>query len=121
MCVVGSDVPVALVAGLVGGAVLSVAAVMRLFHSLRDSGTLNYSNAIGSVGTVYVAVPGAESGPGQVQIMIQGRMKIIPAYTKCDERIVSQSKVKIIGQVDEHSLYVEPLGAADETGETAEA
>ena len=113
----------AAVIGVIVGLVLmlSVALVMRLFYSLGDSGTLNYSNAIGSVGTVYLAVPSAESGPGQIQIMIQGRMKIIPAYTKCEERIVSQSKVKVIGQVDANSLYVEPLGAADETGETSEA
>ncbi len=62
----GSALPVAIAAGVgVGGVLmLSGAYLMKMLYSLRESGTIDFENAIGQVGTVYLPVPANESGPG---------------------------------------------------------
>ena len=112
----GLSMPVATVLGAVVGGILmfSVAYLMRLFYSLQESGTILYENAIGQVGTVYLPVPPNQSAPGKVRVMIQGRLKVIPAYTKLGERIPSQRKVKILELLDARTVLVEPLGSETE-------
>jgi len=112
----GLSIPVATLLGAVVGGILmvSVAYLMRLFYSLRESGTIDYENAIGQVGTVYLPVPPNQSAPGRIRVMIQGRLKVIPAYTKLGERIPSQRKVKILELLDARTVLVEPLGSETE-------
>ena len=40
--------------------------LMSYLHSLREEGTLNYKNCIGEVGTVYLPIPPARKGMGQI-------------------------------------------------------
>lgn len=100
------------VIGTVAGGILmlSVAYIMRVLYSLRESGTLDFKNAIGEVGTVYIPVPPNQSGAGQIRVMIQGRLKVIPAYTEAGEKIPSGKKVKVLALVDAGTVLVEPLG-----------
>jgi len=83
--------------------------LMRAMFSLRSSGTLDYKNAVGQVGTVYVTIPGRQSGSGQVEVLIQGRLQMISAMTKHFHDLSPQSKVQITGLVDRGTLEVEPL------------
>ena len=39
--------------------------LMSYLHSLRQEGTLNYSNAVGNVGNVYLPIPPKERGWGK--------------------------------------------------------
>lgn len=112
----GASFLVATGAGLVVGAALmfAVASFMRFIYSLRESGTINYANAIGQVGTVYLPIPPLESGPGQVQVLVQGRMKIVAAYAKAPETIPSASKVRVLALVDTGTVLVEPLGPVEQ-------
>ena len=109
----GSALPIATATGVgVGGILmLSVAYMMKILYSLKESGTIDFENAIDQVGTVYLSVPPNESGPGKVQVMVQGRLKIVTAYTKSGEKILSQKKVKVTELLDPRTLLVEPLGA----------
>jgi len=85
--------------------------LMRGLYSLRDSGTLDYRNALGKVGTVYVPIPPGQSGAGQIQIVLQGSLRTIAAYTRGGQRIASQTRVKVVELADAQTLLVEPVGA----------
>jgi hypothetical protein len=113
----GMSVPAATIVGTLVGAVLmlSVALFMKLIYSLRESGTLDYTNAIGQVGTVYVAIPPDQQGPGKVRVLVQGRVTIIAAFTKSDKKIPTQQKVNVVGLIDERTLLVEPLSPGEST------
>lgn len=114
----GMSVPAATTVGTLVGVVLmlSVALFMKLVYSLRESGTLDYNNAIGQVGTVYMAIPPNRQGPGQVRVLVQGRVTIIAAFTRSDKKIPTQQKVNVVGLIDERTLLVEPLGPGESTG-----
>ena len=88
---------------------LIILAIMRLFHGLRQDGTLNYRNAIGEIGSVYLPIPAGGKTPGQIEVMVQGRLVVVEAFCKGDEKLGNHSKVKVIDTIGETSLLVEPL------------
>lgn len=110
----GFGLPVAIaVALLTGGALMAVVvAMLRGFASLRYSGTLDYQNAIGHVGNVYVAVPGAMGGPGQIEVTVQGRTTMVQAFTRAAEKLPPRARVRVVEVLDPHTVVVEPLTAA---------
>jgi len=93
---------------------LLIASVMRLLYSLGESGTIDLNNAVGETGTVYITVPARRSGPGQVRVMVQGRLKIFSALTTAGAPIPAERRVLVTGLVDSGTLLVEPV---DPTGE----
>jgi hypothetical protein len=109
----GFGLGVAIVVALAtGGALMAaVVAMMRGFASLRHSGTLDYANAIGNVGSVYQAVPGAMAGPGQIEVMVQGRTAFVQAFTRSPERLAPRARVRVTEALDQQTVIVEPLGA----------
>lgn len=103
-----------------GGALMAaVVAMMRGFASLRHSGTLDYANAIGNVGSVYVAVPGAMAGPGQIEVLVQGRTAFVQAFTRSPERLLPRARVRVIETLDQQTVVVEPLVAPTASSTTA--
>jgi len=114
-----------LVATLVGAVILAgFILLMRWLHSLRAEGTMDYSNAIGQVGSVYVPIPPRRSGLGQVEILVQGRMSTVRALNDGDERLENRVAVRALELIDERTLLVEPLakkpsGDADEASPPA--
>jgi hypothetical protein len=105
----GAAIVVALATG--GALMAAVVAMMRGFASLRHSGTLDYANAIGNVGSVYQAVPGAMAGPGQIEVMVQGRTAFVQAFTRSPERLAPRARVRVTEALDQQTVIVEPLGA----------
>lgn len=83
--------------------------LMRSLYGLRHSGTLDYNNAIGVTGTVYLPVPANQAGAGKIEVMIQGRLTVVNAYTNSDKKLENRSRVKVIEQIDPHTLLVEPV------------
>jgi len=55
------------------------------------------------------AIP-APKGSGQIQILVQGRMRVVSAFTKAGRDLVGGSKVRVVGLIDQNTLLVEPLG-----------
>lgn len=110
----GFGLPVAIAIALVtgGGLMAVVVAMLRGFASLRYSGTLDYKNAIGNVGNVYVAVPGAMGGPGQIEVTVQGRTTMVQAFTRAPDRLPPRARVRVVEVLDPQTLIVEPLSAA---------
>ena len=99
-----------LAACIVGAAFLvGIYLLMRALFSMRASGTLDYANAIGQNGTVYVTVPAGRGGSGQIEVMIQGRLQTIACMTSHPEPLAPQTKVRVTGQIDQGTLEVQPL------------
>ena len=84
--------------------------LMRTVYSLWASGTVDYKNAVGHVGDVYVSIPAKETGSGQIQILVQGRMRVVSAFTKAGRDLAGGSKIRVVGLIDQNTLLVEPLG-----------
>jgi hypothetical protein len=107
----GLSVPAAILcAGSVGGAFLfGIYFLMRALYSMRSSGTLDYKNAIGQTATVYVTVPAAMSGSGQVEVMVQGRLAVVSAMTRQSAAIAPGTKVSVAGLIDRGTLEIQNL------------
>jgi membrane protein implicated in regulation of membrane protease activity len=89
---------------------LTTAFLIRNLLRLQSSGgNIDYNNAIGVVGTVYVTIPAAEGGGGQVEINIQGRLMTVGACTRAASALRPSTKVKVVGLVGGSTLLVEPL------------
>ncbi len=104
------------VAGACGAGVAAGTGIMAMVYGLlrgltglRSSGTLDYRNAIGQVGTVYVTVP--KAGSGQVEVLVQGRLQVVHAVTHGGGDLKTGSKVRVTGQLDAQTVVVEPLAA----------
>ena len=90
--------------------------LMRFLYSLQHSGTLDYQNAVGEIGTVYLPIPAAMGGNGKVQVTVQGRLRVVTALTRSQARLENQARVRIVDVLDENSLVVEPLSATQPEG-----
>ena len=66
-------------------------------------------NAIGSTGTIYITTPANFTGPGQIEVLIQGRLQMISCMTRHAFPLAPQTKVKVTALVDQGTLEVEPL------------
>mgnify|MGYP002631114890 CR=1 FL=1 len=98
------------VAGAVGMVfLLGIYLLMRALHSLDDQGNLDYKNAIGQVGTVYVTVPPARATGGQIEVLVQGRLHTISCLTTHSTALTPGSKIKVTGLIDQETLEVQPL------------
>ncbi|MDG0964608.1 MAG: hypothetical protein P8P49_03015 [Opitutales bacterium] len=98
------------VATLSGSAFLGVVIyLMSYLHSLRQEGTLNYSNAIGNVGNVYLPIPPKRKGMGQVEVMVQGRLRIVQALSDSDKKIGNRVAVRVTDTIDEQTILVRAL------------
>ena len=87
----------------------SFIAMMRWMQNLKSDGTINYQNAIGNIGTVYVRIPPKRKGIGQIEVQLQGRLAVVGAVTDDEERIENRTAVRVKDLVDSRTLIVERL------------
>lgn len=92
-----------------GGLMVIIVWLMRTLTRLDSSGTLDYRNAVGQVGTVYLGIPANLGGNGQVEVMVQGRLMVVQACTRHLDAIPNRAKVKIADLLDPTTLIVEPV------------
>lgn len=83
--------------------------LMQWLYSLRQSGSLDYRNAVGQVGTVYVRIPAQGQGTGQIQVLVQGRLATVAAVGRGEAPITSGNKVKVVGLAGLNTLEVEGI------------
>jgi hypothetical protein len=81
--------------------------VMRFMVSLKADGTLNYANAAGLEGKVYVTIPAARAGEGQVELLLQGRLVTITAVTAHAAALPPHTAVRV-DAVEGNTLVVSP-------------
>ena len=99
--------PLALLTGFI--LLMFVFWFMRLLHSLRESGNLDYAYAIGETGTVYLPIPPNKEKAGKIQVVIQGRLMVVDAFTRAEKRIGNRVKVRVLDVIGENALLVEPV------------
>ena len=95
----------ALGAGIV--AMFFVAWIMRLLMQLRSSGTVRIEQCVGHEGTVYLTVPGNNSGAGKVTVMLNDRTMEFPAVTDTDA-IPTGSRIVVVDVSGPSTLEVKP-------------
>lgn len=107
----GHGLGMAILAGtLVGGTLmLGMLLLLRAMMRFQSSGTLDYKNAIGQIGTAYTTIPAEQKAGGQVEVMIQGRLSMAEALNRSATPISPGTKVKITDKVSHATLIVEPL------------
>lgn len=106
-------IPSVLLAVAAGGVLMgAVFALMRGLYAMRYSGTLDYRNAIGVAGSVYLPVPAAMAGPGQIEVRVQGRLCVVQAFTRAPAKIPNRARVRVVDVLDQQTLLVEPLEPA---------
>jgi hypothetical protein len=78
----------------------------RAMMRLESSGNIDYNNAVGKTGTVYMRVPKLKSGKGKVTLVIQERYAEIDAVTEEEEDILPKTSIVIIGLLDPTTLII---------------
>ncbi|MFT4175432.1 MAG: hypothetical protein QM627_02140 [Luteolibacter sp.] len=107
----GHGLPLAITAGsLVGLALMcAIFLMMKSMLRLQSSGTLDYGNAVGQIGNVYVTIPPNQQSGGQIEILLQGRLIMADALSRGAEPLRPGTKIKVIEKIGHSTLVVEPL------------
>ena len=107
----GHSVGVATLAATVVGSLILAGflSLMRWLHGFKTDGTVNYKNAIGNVGSVYIPIPPNRKGMGQIQVEVQGRLAVINAISDSEEKLENRIAVRVKSLVDTRTLLVETL------------
>jgi membrane protein implicated in regulation of membrane protease activity len=81
--------------------------VMRFMVSLKADGTLDYANAVGLEGKVYITIPAARAGEGQIELLLQGRLITVTAVTSHSQPLPPHASVRV-DSVEGNTLVVSP-------------
>ncbi len=92
--------------------------IIRVMMGLRHSGTIDYRNAVGVAGKVYAPIGGSLKKPGQVEVLVQGRLRTVAAMTRHDQDLPTLTRIRVVDTLDSNTLLVAPLDA--EAGEPTE-
>jgi hypothetical protein len=98
----------AVLIGALGGVIAAYlqALAFRASLKLESSGNIDYRNAIGKEGTVYLRIPKSRSGKGKVTVVIQERFTEVDAVTDELEDLLPKSLVEITGLEDNLTVQV---------------
>ncbi|MFZ5857152.1 MAG: hypothetical protein ACOYZ6_09985 [Chloroflexota bacterium] len=92
-----------IIAGL--GTVTIISLIFTQMKRLQTDGTVNIQNTIGQDGNVYLTIP--KNGSGQVQIIVQGSLKIFDAVSSNKNPISTGEKIHVVGVAGGNTLIVE--------------
>ena len=97
------------VAAFISGTIMLflVSMIYYFIMKLSQDGTLNKTDAIGKVGTVYIPIPNRNEGIGKVQMIVGGSLRTLDAIAK-DKSIKTGAKVKVI-KIENNMLEVEEI------------
>ncbi len=107
----GSDLsmPVSLVIAMVAGVgmVWLLYQIMKSVYGLRASGNISIRDAVGRTAKVYVTIPAAGQGSGQVQIVVRGALRTMTAVSNGPE-LLRQASVQVLKANADNTLVVGP-------------
>ena len=84
-----------------------ISLLFSIMKRLQSEGTIRLVNAIGQSGKVYLKIP--ENGSGQVQVVVQGSLKIFDAVAADKSLISTGENVKVVDVIGESTLIVEKI------------
>lgn len=100
-------VVIALVMGI--AALYLVALFFKWIPRIQHNGTMRLSNAVGSIGEVYITIPASAAGSGKINVMLQSQLSELTAVTYADRALKYGEKVRVTGTIGENTLIVEPV------------
>ncbi|MGH7243264.1 MAG: hypothetical protein ACREJD_07595 [Phycisphaerales bacterium] len=88
-----TSVLVGVIAGI--AMVWLLALMLKAIFDLQQSGNISLDSALGGEGDVYVNIPPAGQGSGQIRLILQDRMRIINAKSEGDA-IASARRIRVV-------------------------
>jgi hypothetical protein len=103
----GFELPGGILMGVLAGAFFMwlAAWLMSLIMRLQGSGNISSRDAIGCEGVVYVGVPAAGAGRGQVRVIVHEHARLYNAVTE-GEALPTKARVKVTKVNRDNSLTV---------------
>ena len=97
--------------GVLAGALAAflLAYALRQAMKLESEGNLDYRNAVGKRGTVYIKVPHNRTGTGHVNVTFQDRLMEVDAVTDEAEDLKTGTAVEITGLEKETTVIVKKV------------
>ena len=86
-----------------------IAFLMRAIYRLQSSGNIDYGNAIGKVGQVYIPIPAGGKAGGKVSITVQEKLTECDAIYVGDTTLSTGSYVRVTAVGEGGVLLVEPV------------
>jgi len=104
------QVPESMVIGVIGGVAMVwiLATLLRNMYKLHASGNIPIDAAIDHVGDVYVTVPAAGKGRGQVRVTINNRQRIYNATSTLPTDLTPSTRVRVVQVNQDNTLSVMP-------------
>ena len=102
-----------LILGIVAGGVLGfvvmfvMAKLMQSMSKLEHTGTLQVSNLVVNIGTVYLTIPPKGEGTGKVTVQTGERLVEFEAVGNTSETIANNTQVRVTNILGENILVVE--------------
>ena len=98
----------AIIASAFGFALMLFASLgMLVLMRLQQSGKYDVNQAVGKLGKVYLTIPEAGAGTGQIQMNVDGRNTVLTAAS-AGGKIDSFASVKVVEVRDDGVVVVEP-------------
>jgi membrane protein implicated in regulation of membrane protease activity len=112
----GQPMVALLVATCAGAAAMyGVHYLMQLMLRLKHDGTVKIERSVGKRGTVYIPIPGGNSGSGKVQLRMQDRIMEYKAMTGGSERLATGTPVEVVDVINHNTVEVRSVSEAVET------
>lgn len=94
--------------GLFSGALAAVLLALAFRASLRleNEGNIDYNNAVGKLGTVYLRIPASRSGKGKINVTVQERFVEVEAITDDEEGLATGTNVVVLEKFNETTVVV---------------
>ncbi len=105
----GFSKPMTVLISVISGMIMMtiMAAMFHYMKRLADSGTLNYRNAIGAVGEVYLTIGENRSRMGKVSVRVQGTLRELEALTDAFTELKSGTIIKVVDVTSNGILIVD--------------
>lgn len=87
-------------------AMLLMALFLRVALKLQHDGTMDFRNALGKAGTVYLTVPANRKHPGKVHVVVQDQLQELDAVTDETEPLPTGTEVVVVGLSGGNTLVV---------------
>lgn len=97
----------AIAAGCGAAMMWILALALKAIYDLQTSGNIVAAQAVGAEATVYVNIPPAGEGHGQVQVIVDNRQRTYNAVST-GPALASQERVRVVGVNDPTTLSVAP-------------
>ena len=76
---------------------------------LQSDGTVNFNDAVGATGTVYITIPPKRDAGGQAQITFKNRHEVINVITDSETPIPSGNAIRVKERLADNLFLVETL------------